>query len=258
LELKEEGEVLVTDKDKEETGKEDAKAPRLEVGLKTALCMAAKVYDDRGKEGFDELKPTCDWAAQYRAEMKAYTRMAEVTGPMNGEDKSDVEAIVLELEETAKKLDEKEIQQPRSEIEEKLCLALDDMADAYFTQLYDTNTEDREDVCLTNACKRICEKTTSSMKKAFGGDCRFFCQCEAEAKKAEERLEACDKGKIFVNGECTAWSTNEKNPDEVHPQCADDDIEWSPQASNHQQVENGSAAPASVMTSTSLALLSLF
>lgn len=253
LNMEDDGKVMVSDKTKEMTDKEDAEEPRLEVGLKTALCMAGKVYDDGGKEKIESLKPTCDVEAQIRAQIKVFTHMGEVMGPMNdGGEPEDVDEIVNKLGKDADKAKQQQMRKPRSKIEESLCLALDEMADAYFDQLYDNKTEDREDVCLTNACGHICKNTTTTVKKAFGGDCRFYCQCEAEAKK--EMLYACAKGEIFINGACTEWKSDEEHPDEVHPQCADDDIVFSPKSSLHKSMK-GSAAQMSVITITSLALL---
>lgn len=39
-------------------------------------------------------------------------------------------------------------------------------------------------------------------RKRFGGDCRFYCQCQRGDESERGMLKACGVGEIFVHGHC--------------------------------------------------------
>lgn len=115
-------------------------------------------------------------------------------------DKEEVHEIV-DLQHTVVGLSDIPVKPSSSKIEELIGFKVDEMSDVYFDLIYGNNGAARQDTCLTNACGRICEGETTTTRKKFGGDCRFYCQCQRDEAESEV-LTSCGVGEIFDEGQC--------------------------------------------------------
>jgi hypothetical protein len=192
--------------DKEEVQADDSTAdvPQLEIKLKTAICIAKTVHDN-DIEKFKLISPTYDLKEAAQAQLDVMKHMTEMRNhmdeaePLDEDEKHDI--ISFEAEKYEVVHSDIQVKPSLSKLEEIIGFKVDEMADAYFDLIYGDNKAARKDTCLTNACGRICEGETTTMKKKFGGDCRFYCQCQSDEEEREV-LKSCGEAEIFVDGEC--------------------------------------------------------
>jgi len=188
--------------DEDEADDSVPEAPRLEITLKTAICIA-KTVRDNDIEKFKLLSPTYDPKEACQSQLEVLKHMTEMRIHMGESEPLDKEEVheIADFEHTAEELPDIPVKPSSSKIEELIGFKVDEMSDVYFDLIYGNNGAARTDTCLTNACGRICEAETTTTKKKFGGDCRFYCQCERDEAKTEV-LTSCGVGEIFVDGEC--------------------------------------------------------
>lgn len=240
--------VTVMNEEEEEEDEEEDAQPRLEFALKTAMCMAMQVYENN-VDAFNKVPSTASLESQTQViqqRKEVLQHMNEMQGLLTeGKEKATVELIEdLDAEESTLNPN---VQTPRSALEAQLGFALDSMADAYFDLIYGDITTTRHDECLTHACGRICKGTTTSVKKKFGGDCRFYCQCERDVTQ-REMLQACEFGEIFTDGVCVKGDESK---------CVNDKFAVKPNPATYGTTSSN-AERTSIVAMTSLALLSFF
>jgi len=197
---------------------EEQKHPDMIFDLHNAMCVQSFVRMNASSM-YKKIRLACDKPHNDLKKAETWKRFVKMTSPawLDG----DTDAIGqkrqremqfgLEVTEAWKRKALREIKkmkapiQPRSKIEELICVALEDLSIDYLDALYETQTSDH---CNVRACEDVCLKKKTGAYR-YPADCRFTCMCYGENKG---RLATCPPNLIFLEGFCQIgnWKTCQK------------------------------------------------